>query len=250
MDKAANGDDVSFALDYSKLQKSIVAKLEASSASDSAKDVADIAMTVSRASLERLHDTITHASDALGAEFGTKDASLMEAEVSIALPKAILRTDGVLYRSKACWSNGTVNKISEDVQIKGIRCNCIIGVNKHEREEKQQVVMELQFAEPAPNKRQDSRSGVVSCLQNTIRTLAEVGCLHAENNISGSENFSDSMAQELEQSSYFTVEALATKLSRSVPNDTWFNLVTVSVDKPSAIPFVEYSGVEVTRLFQ
>jgi dihydroneopterin aldolase len=51
----------------------------------------------------------------------------------------------------------------------------------------------------------------------------------------------------VEETTFQTVEALATFVARIVTMDFANERVTVRVEKPSAMPFVETSGVEVTR---
>lgn len=53
--------------------------------------------------------------------------------------------------------------------------------------------------------------------------------------------------QRVEETSFQTVEALATFIARIVTVDFANERVTVRVDKPSAMAFVGRSGVEVTR---
>jgi dihydroneopterin aldolase len=38
--------------------------------------------------------------------------------------------------------------LEEEVQINGIQCHCIVGINPHERREKQAVMINLIFAGP------------------------------------------------------------------------------------------------------
>ena len=51
----------------------------------------------------------------------------------------------------------------------------------------------------------------------------------------------------MEGTAFQTVEALATFIARIVTMEFGNERVTVKVDKPSAMAFVERSGVEVTR---
>jgi dihydroneopterin aldolase len=51
----------------------------------------------------------------------------------------------------------------------------------------------------------------------------------------------------VEATSYQTVEALATFIARIVTMDFGNQAVTVLVEKPSAMAFVERAGVEVSR---
>lgn len=51
----------------------------------------------------------------------------------------------------------------------------------------------------------------------------------------------------MENTSYQTVEALATYIARIATMDFGNDSVTVLVEKPSALAFVERAGVQVTR---
>ncbi|KAL4810411.1 dihydroneopterin aldolase domain protein [Aspergillus unguis] len=163
-----------------------------------------------------------------------------QCEVWLHLPKAILRADGGLhYRSSTVWGyrqsggeggNGAAGSSSErcpvvleeEFRIEGIRCYCILGVNSHERVEKQAVIVSLEFKGPG---QLAWGSTVVDTYQAMTRAVAE----------------------RVEETSFQTVEALATFVARIVTVDFANERVTVRVEKPSALAFVEASGVEVTR---
>ena len=51
----------------------------------------------------------------------------------------------------------------------------------------------------------------------------------------------------MDSSTFQTVEALATFIAKIATVDFDLKTITVRVEKPSAQPFVEYSGVEITR---
>jgi dihydroneopterin aldolase len=53
--------------------------------------------------------------------------------------------------------------------------------------------------------------------------------------------------QRVENTSYQTVEALATFIARTATMGFGNDSVTVLVEKPSALAFVERAGVQVTR---
>lgn len=83
-------------------------------------------------------------------------------EVWLHLPKALLRAeDGLKYRSVTVWGykNGADAEaldsesrcpvvLEEEFRIEGIRSYCILGVNSHERVEKQAVIISLGFEGP------------------------------------------------------------------------------------------------------
>ncbi|KAL5338668.1 hypothetical protein BJX70DRAFT_190634 [Aspergillus crustosus] len=166
-----------------------------------------------------------------------------QCEVWLHLPKALLRAEGGLhYRSVTVWGYrqdststaggiGDVSRLGsercpvvleEEFRIDGIRCYAILGVNSHERVEKQAVIISLEFKGPG---QLAWGSTVVDTYQALTRAVAE----------------------RVEETTFQTVEALATFVARIVTVDFANERVTVRVEKPSALAFVETSGVEVTR---
>lgn len=107
-------------------------------------------------------------------------------EVWLHLPKALLRAEeGLKYRSVTVWGYkqraeaGEVIESSarcpvvleEEFNIEGIRCYCILGVNSHERVEKQAVIISLEFKGPG---QLAWGSTVVDTYQAMTRAVAEV----------------------------------------------------------------------------
>ena len=62
-----------------------------------------------------------------------------------------------------------------------------------------------------------------------------------------SRDLANSSTQRVEETVFQTVEALATFIAQIATTQFGNERVTVKVDKPSAMAFVERSGVEVTR---
>jgi FolB domain-containing protein len=119
---AAAGDDVSKALDYGKLYKLIHGKLTTSNTQF--RDV------------HALHDAVRNCI-----------APNVCVKVEITLPKALLRAeDGLTYARSEEYKDDYLIPI-ETLSINGISCACIIGVNPHERQDKQIVVVNLTFSE-------------------------------------------------------------------------------------------------------
>ncbi|KAF9889135.1 hypothetical protein FE257_007624 [Aspergillus nanangensis] len=165
------------------------------------------------------------------------DSVFGRCEVWLHLPKALLRAEeGLKYRSVTVWGyrqpddDATVGGnsercpvvLEEEFCIDGIRCHCILGVNSHERVEKQAVIISLEFKGPG---QLAWGSTVVDTYQAMTRAVAE----------------------KVETTSFQTVEALATFVARIVTVDFANERVTVRVQKPSALAFVGGSGVEITR---
>lgn len=111
-----------------------------------------------------------------------------QCEVWLHLPKALLRAEnGLHYRSSTVWgyrNGGAIGGdvasgsdrcpvvLEEEFRIDGIRCYCILGVNSHERVEKQAVIISLEFKGPG---QLAWGSTVIDTYQAMTRAVAEVG---------------------------------------------------------------------------
>ncbi|KAJ5588597.1 hypothetical protein N7537_011275 [Penicillium hordei] len=157
-------------------------------------------------------------------------AAYGECEVLLHLPKALLRADeGLRYRGVIALGKEVAGGearglvvLEEEFRIEGIRCYAILGVNPHERLEKQAVVVGLTFQGPG---QLAWGSTVVDTYQAVTRAVAE----------------------KVDQTDFQSVESLATFIARIVTVDFGNERVTVKVEKPSALAFVQRSGVEITR---
>ena len=108
----------------------------------------------------------------------------------------------------------------EDLLVRGI-----VGLNEDERRKRQDILVNLE-------------------LVTDIRSAAE------SDDIKGSCNYrtvSKSIIRIVEESSFFTVEKLATEIARMVLQDHPVEEVTVSVEKPGALRFARSVGVTITR---
>ena len=95
------------------------------------------------------------------------DGQFGQCEVWLHLPKAHLRAEeGVRYRSVTAWGYKPDSVpgagaeavaanagrypvvVEEEFRIEGIKCYCMLGVNSHERVEKQAVIISLEFRGP------------------------------------------------------------------------------------------------------
>jgi hypothetical protein len=90
-------------------------------------------------------------------------------------------------------------------------------------------------------------STVVDTYQEMTRVVAEVSDLILRHFGSLLLLMSIPFIQRVEGTSYQTVEALATFIARIATMDFGNDSVTVAVEKPSAVAFVERAGVEITR---
>jgi FolB domain-containing protein len=118
---AAAGDDVSKALDYGKLYKLIHRKLTTGNSQFR--------------NVHALHDAVRNCI-----------APNVCVKVEINLPKALLRAEGGLAYTVVEEYRDSLLLPTETLEIHGIRCACIIGVNPHERLEKQIVIVDLTFS--------------------------------------------------------------------------------------------------------
>ena len=120
--RAATHDDVSHTLDYGKLYKLLSGFLATE------------------------FDSVTRFFQAAKTVLDPLRYFLAE----VALPKANLRAEGGLLfcvelkKGEYLEDRGEIS-LSQSLNIRGIHCACIIGVNPHEREEKQIVVINLDF---------------------------------------------------------------------------------------------------------
>jgi dihydroneopterin aldolase len=185
------------------------------------------------------------------------DSVFGQCEVWLQLPKALLRAEeGLKYRSVTVWGyrQGDENTaldaercpvvLEEEFRIDGIRCHCILGVNSHERVEKQAVIISLEFKGPG---QLAWGSTVVDTYQEMTRRVAEVSHSSSYYFLSGLKLTCLSLSQQVEETAFQTVEALATFVARIVTVQFANERVTVRVEKPSALSFVERSGIEITR---
>lgn len=119
------------------------------------------------------------------------DDTYGKCEVSLHLPKALLRAEeGLKYRSVTVWGYRQLPDASqagqstgryavvleEEFSIDGIRCYAVLGVNSHERVEKQAIIVSLEFKGPG---QLAWGSTVVDTYQAMTRAIAEV-CISDE----------------------------------------------------------------------
>ncbi|KAF7505135.1 hypothetical protein GJ744_001201 [Endocarpon pusillum] len=197
---AAASDDISQSLDYGKLYKSIQSKLGNPGGHDCLSDI---------------------AKQVLAAVEVPETSSSVEVD----FPKAALRAEGGL-RYTANWDKDPdVTNVHKTLQVLGIKCACIIGVNPHERREKQIVVVNLTFR---------------STFHTKEATGMEIALDHYHKII-------EMVVKLIEGSSYQTVEALANLLCKQITMQWDISEVEASVEKPYAIPSIGAAGVCIRR---
>ncbi|KAL8838868.1 MAG: hypothetical protein Q9205_000288 [Flavoplaca limonia] len=148
-------------------------------------------------------------------------------------PKALLRVEGGLevthsIRKKDRYEENGVPQVrhvdTRSYSIKGLKLACIIGVNKHERLVKQSVNVDLRL--PAIDPRTfEAKEGPSENWRTLVNRVCEV----------------------VEYSSFETLEALAARIAKTALDSFPVQEITVAVEKPSALSFVEGAGVEITR---
>jgi FolB domain-containing protein len=203
LEPAAAKDDVNLSLDYGKMYKRIASVL-----GDADPDT----FPTVRAVISRLVDLIP-------------DCGVIDIE--ILLPKALPQSlGGVLYRYQVDKSEIEADTSSLALTIKQIGCNCIVGVNPHERLYKQTVFVDISVPVVDP------AVGVTAPEDHYTAALHDM--VHT-------------VWERVEGSTYHTIEALATAVAQIVTVNYGHTVAKVRVDKPSAITTIEAAGVEITR---
>ncbi|EFQ98199.1 hypothetical protein MGYG_01235 [Nannizzia gypsea CBS 118893] len=239
---AAENDTVGHTLNYGTLYRSIESAIISSNKDavpdenrdyptarpSHSKDIVDIALTISDAAYKVLWSEIDSTKrDKNDAIFNDSWFTEKKEEITVDLhlPKAILRAERGLFctlvtRERPAKEERCSMEYDLTVRVEGIRCACIIGVNPHEREDKQIVELALTFRESRSETRMIPKE-----YQTMVSTVAE----------------------SIDKTSYETVEALATHAAKIVLVQFQLDEVAVRVEKPSAMAFVAFSGLEITR---
>ncbi|KAI1923606.1 hypothetical protein LOZ53_002361 [Ophidiomyces ophidiicola] len=226
LQEAGENDDVETTLNYSSLYRALENTIRKAS-NDTGSSTCTISGNQTLGEFMTMIEDLVK-SEQINAIQATKrkvsSDSVQEAidnvEITLHLPKAALRAAGgvecVSRRHGPGWGR-------KEFRIVGIRSYCIIGVNDHERTEKQAVDITLSF------QFDESKCEELTSLSLNYLPLTS------------------SIAKAIDVSSFETVEALATMIAKTVIIGNGFSEVTVSVEKLNALAFVEYSGVEITR---
>lgn len=195
---SATDDNVSLSLDYGKLFRLIEGHIrewpnvrEASAGKLQAVDLDGQHLNGS-SSIDRGQDISLVGNEIAGLALGYLDERGLEinaekpgaiqqgfgySEVHLHLPNALLRAEqGIIYRSLSSVgydseSAAVAVVMEEEFRIRGIRCHCIIGINPHERLEKQAVVISLELKSNGHSQR---RTRFLETYQEMTRVVAEV----------------------------------------------------------------------------
>ena len=111
------------------------------------------------------------------------------------------------------------------IEIDNLRLRCIIGFSEHERKDKQDVVIGLRIR--ADMRRAGATDNPDDAFNYRTVTKAIIG--------------------QVEASSYYLVEALATAIARICVVDHGAAWVQVRVHKPAALRFADSVGVVIER---
>jgi len=118
--------------------------------------------------------------------------------------------------------------------IKNLRLNTIIGLNPPERVSKQVVISNVTFHTPTWSK--PSWQGIHNKFTKVRPKLKD-----RYHPLTGTR------IQTIEDSSFLTLEAFASKVAQEACDIDGAAMVTVRAQKPSALVFAQSSGVEITR---
>ena len=149
------------------------------------------------------------------------------------LPSISAENDLARHLDELRLSPSSTLALQDKVIVRDLTINTIVGVNPWEREDKQNVKLNLVIYSGLSRAKEthNSTSGVVDVVnkQHNYRTIVR------------------SISAYVAESSYKTVESLATSIARVAILQNKVEKVRVSVDKPSAIMFASSAGVEVER---
>ncbi len=120
---------------------------------------------------------------------------------------------------------GSDNCEENSIIIRELRLRCIVGINEHERHQKQDVLISLELWT-------DFKKAVES---DSIENAADYKSLTKE------------IITKVEASKYFLVETLADMVARICLSRENIRKVLVVVEKPGALRFASSVGVRIVR---
>lgn len=204
---AGVSDDVNYTFSYGQMCKDVIAK-------------------VGGRDFHNIHNLTSEVADLANTWPGET------LKITAMAPKALLRVEGgfgrnvVLRRKEIGQRTSLWDVDSHEWFIKDLNIACIIGVNEHERLEKQVVNIGLKMkGESEQELYKNMIWGENEMWRSLVRRVCEV----------------------VEASSFQTLEALAALIARTCLAAIPWPEITVSLEKPSALTFVEGAGVEITR---
>lgn len=171
--------------------------------------------------------------------------------MQVLAPKALLRVEGGFGRhfflrrvetKNSGWKNWNWHVGSHEWVVQGLKLACIIGVNPHERLEKQNLSIDLRILGEAEvvDYTQQIKGGF-DTWRRLVKEICDVRLCWLVL------QFSKVEVQVVEPSSFETLEALATLIAKTALEGFPVPQIVVNIEKPSALTFVDGAGVEIVR---
>ena len=113
----------------------------------------------------------------------------------------------------------------DQIHIRDVECDCVIGVNAHERDHRQRIVINITLACDL------AAAGASDRLADTVDYKA----------------LKDRIIEFVGSSAYFLIERLAEELARMCLEDGRVLSSTVTIDKPGALTGARSVAVQVER---
>ncbi|KAK5095185.1 hypothetical protein LTR24_003152 [Lithohypha guttulata] len=205
LDAAAREDSVNYTIDYGKLYKSLKAVV-----------------------FDQKFESVAKLSQAIR-------ASLPEVSswfISVVLPKAILAANNGIQFS---WTDepeeDSLTSVLQHMKIRDLECRCVIGVNSHERLQKQKLQVTITVwgmenrLSPSLLAAVDMEPSPGLAYQDMVKEVVE----------------------RVEGSSYETIEALATAIAQTVTMGHGFDNARIDIEKPAGLAGFGSSGVAIGR---
>ncbi|CAG8451784.1 9352_t:CDS:2 [Acaulospora colombiana] len=185
-------------------------------------DYREITKAVTKFAEESTHKSVEALADGI-AQICVKEFNVPRVSVRVENPRALLRATSAGAEIARTHENYIepvhLNDNRDIIFVKDLKLSTIIGINPWERESKQIVILNL-----------------------TIYFNFRVG-----NSPCDYRMIVKRISEHVEESSYKTIEAISTAITRIAVKQCNVNKITVRVDKPNATTFSESAGVEITR---
>ncbi|KAI5302045.1 hypothetical protein KEM56_001100 [Ascosphaera pollenicola] len=215
--KSAREDSVKYTLNYGELYREKLAEVARKSKHEQVVRVHELAFGVVAVCRYQLSNAKPVVPDAFWANV-VDDATV---DISIHLPKGVLRADGGITYNIMTRTSGMFR---QKWTVHDMRCYCILGINTHERLEKQRVSISMEFSQ---------KRGTLLSIQRMTAALAQI--------------IADMIEQTVENSAFQTVEALAQHICDNATKDLGIYEITVSIEKLSATSMADCPIVKITR---
>lgn len=122
-------------------------------------------------------------------------------------------------------TDGPVSPPPDRIFIRDLAIRCIVGIDEHERQEKQDVLVQITMHVDL------RQAGRTDALEDTIDYRA----------------LKKRILERAGQSQFHLVEALAQSIAEECLRDQRVDRVEVAVEKPGALRFARTVGVEIVR---